>query len=369
MKNNELHKSARNILASALQDCDSAPLPEEEICELIDTIIEGSHKTYRYILFTAITAKAADSNLNPLVLQKKANTWGTYDARSLCHKVLVPFEREHLNNSLGGSNEPFLNKPARFEMLSLDNAVRNGNDKKLLNLLCVRLPKIKSDAEAWAALCYLMRLLRKKAEAIPERFIEVQMERGGAAIEIRSFLDCFLEHNNGGEVLTLALAGILNEFLTDDPTYRIEVHNLNQSGASSREISDLDLYRNEKIFALFELKDKDFDIPDIQHAVRKAIEGGCDSLNFIYGRFASFDSQTVQSYRTALIEDSFCLNVFPIDAFIDSLLIVAPSLNLGRMINYMLNTAESCHFSTDTSSLLLDIGKDFEETKMTSQHF
>lgn len=361
MKNNELHKSARKILSDALRDCDSVPFPEEAICDLIDTIIEGSHKTYRYILFTAITAKAADPTLNPLVLQKKANTWGTYDARSLCHKVLVPFERDNLNNVLGGSNEPFLNKPARFEMLSLDNAVRNGNDRRLLNLLCERLPIIESETEAWSALCYLMRLLRKKAEAIPERFIEVQMERGGASIDVRNFLDVFLEHNNGGEVLTLSLAGILNELLHDDSSYRIEVHNLNQSGASSREISDLDLYRHEQIFSLFELKDKDFDIPDIQHAVMKAVESGCDSLNFIYGRFASFDVEGVQEYRTALAEDSFCLNVFPIDAFIDSLLIVAPSLNLGRLINYMLTAANLCHFSAATSSLLLDIGREFED--------
>ena len=38
--------------------------------------------------------------------------------------VIVPFDTEVLNKALGGSNEPFLNKPARFPELSTSNAVR-----------------------------------------------------------------------------------------------------------------------------------------------------------------------------------------------------------------------------------------------------
>lgn len=82
--------------------------------EFIDYVIDNTHLTFKYILFTAVLAKATDSSINPLCLQKKSELPGAYDARTVCHKVVVPFEMETLEKALGGSNEPFLNKPARF---------------------------------------------------------------------------------------------------------------------------------------------------------------------------------------------------------------------------------------------------------------
>lgn len=98
---------------------------------LIEKILHGSHKTYRYILVNALLAKAANENINILSLQKGDGTDGKYDARTLCHKVIVPFETLKLPGCLGGSNEPFLNKPARFVKLSTDNAVRKGKVCKI----------------------------------------------------------------------------------------------------------------------------------------------------------------------------------------------------------------------------------------------
>ena len=68
---------------------------------------------------------------------------GAYDARTVCHKVIVPFEMEVLDKALGGSNEPFLNKPARFPELDKNNAVRRGNDQAILNALCDNLPRVQ----------------------------------------------------------------------------------------------------------------------------------------------------------------------------------------------------------------------------------
>ena len=115
----------------------------------IDLIIDNNHLTYKYVLFNALLAKASDASINPLCLQKKSTLPGAYDARTICHKVIVPFEMETLEKALGGSNEPFLNKPARFPELSKDNAVRRGNDQMLLNSLCDNLPKITSATEAY----------------------------------------------------------------------------------------------------------------------------------------------------------------------------------------------------------------------------
>ena len=129
--------------------------------DFIDFIIDSSHLTYKYVLFTALLSKATNPNVNPLCLQKKSNLPGAYDARTVCHEVIVPFEKNILNKALGGSNEPFLNKPARYTELDKTNAVRRGNDQELLFALCDNLPQID---DAYRCLVYLLYKLIKRGD-------------------------------------------------------------------------------------------------------------------------------------------------------------------------------------------------------------
>lgn len=74
---------------------------------LIERILRGSHKTYRYILVNALLAKATNESINIFSLQKGDGTDGKYDARSLCHKVVVPFETLKLPGSSEGQTNLF----------------------------------------------------------------------------------------------------------------------------------------------------------------------------------------------------------------------------------------------------------------------
>ncbi len=71
--------------------------------EFIDFVLDNTHLTYKYVLVNALLAKSTNSAINPLCLQKKSSLSGAYDARDLCHKVLVQFEKEKLGKALGGS--------------------------------------------------------------------------------------------------------------------------------------------------------------------------------------------------------------------------------------------------------------------------
>ena len=121
-------RAAEQLLreAIAIAQDDSREISATEWDIKIRTIIQGKHLTFRYILVTALLGKATNPSINALALQAGADVEGAYDARSLCHGVVVPLERQLLNSLLGGSNEPFLNKPARFPMISPLNAVRAG---------------------------------------------------------------------------------------------------------------------------------------------------------------------------------------------------------------------------------------------------
>lgn len=101
----------------------------------INDVINGTHKTFRYMLVTGLLAAITDMKLHPRCLQVTSGIEGAFDARSFCQEVLVPFEKTFLKGRLGGSNEPYANKPARFEMIEKTNKVRKGGDTILLHKL------------------------------------------------------------------------------------------------------------------------------------------------------------------------------------------------------------------------------------------
>jgi hypothetical protein len=162
------HHAALEVLREAVANARAKQYSfSSERSRAIEEIVTGSHLTYRYILFTALLAKATDSRINPLALQAGSSLDGAYDARSLCHSVIVPNEKQLLKNGLGGSNEPFLNKPARFAEIDVNNAVRQGSDKRTLQSLHGTLTAITTSAEAKAALsdaiAYILRKNVKEA--------------------------------------------------------------------------------------------------------------------------------------------------------------------------------------------------------------
>ena len=91
-----LKETATGVLYSAYEKASAEPYSSCSHKDFIDYVIDNTHLTYKYILFTAILSKASDESINALCLQKQSELPGAYDARTVCHKVIVPFEMEVL---------------------------------------------------------------------------------------------------------------------------------------------------------------------------------------------------------------------------------------------------------------------------------
>lgn len=275
---------AKEVLNKALEN---AKKPDYDLkspfANEVNTILTANHLTFKYILITALLAKASFPGVNPLVLQKQSLLEGAYDARSLCHKVLVQFERDHLSNALGGSNEPFLNKPARFTELNVNNAVRRGSDQQLLILLCTFLPKFETQEDAFLALSDAIFIVLKTVESKNSLYDSFE-KRSYTYEQCEKLITDLVEKSFGGETLSLVIGGLLTLFSKNfKEQISVEVHTVNQSGASSKEISDIDVYLNKKILYTVEAKDKEYTPQDVQHAVHKAAISGADRLMFVTG--------------------------------------------------------------------------------------
>lgn len=287
-------KTAALILDRAFLE---AQLANDEKDSIISDILHGSHKTYRYVLVTSLLGKATNNNVNILSMQKgkgKNVEEGNYDARTLCHKVLVPFETLKLPGSLGCSNEPYLNKPARFVSLSLQNAVRKGKDYETLSRLIDFLSSIKDSEEAYL---YLKAALYFMKEISADYIAKFSI--GDTLIDISEFSQLVLDYiyelseiSLEGEVCPLIVAQLEQMYLGKD--YQVIAHKVNESGTSSKEIGDIDVYnKHRELLYSIEVKDKDFTEQDVLHAIRKFKEAGLDTSLFIYGKKVNFDEKEV----------------------------------------------------------------------------
>lgn len=288
---------------------------EDDITSKILDILLGTHKTYKYILVNGILAKTTSEKVNPIALQVGADIEGSFDARSLCHKVLVPFERKFLDNTLGGSNEPFLNKPARFTHLSKNNAVRKGKDKEALLSLIYIFNSINDSDSAREYLACALLYLKKKITLNKNN--QIECDYNPTLIELYEFSLKLLTKPMEGESSAILVATyeiLFNQNI--DKSIKVIPHKVNQSGASSKEIGDIDIFKNDSYFYSIEVKDKDFNQYDIQHAIEKVIKNSGNKAAFIYGINAKYDEEEVMTLISKYSENGFFILVDDIRTYI-----------------------------------------------------
>ena len=358
--------AAQAVLYKAYEE---AKKPGDHTCSnraFIDFVLDNTHLTYKYILVTALLAKATNQAVNPLCLQQKSALSGSYDARTICHNVLVKFEKEELGKALGGSNEPFLNKPARFTELDKGNAVRAGRDKEILDALCDNLPLIKTAKDAFSGLVYALSklLIVKQEKAKLTEFTLSNSSDNNEGAKLYKFINVLLNQNHEGEILTLVVAGLFELFLISEEGRCVEVHPVNESGASSKEVSDLDIYIDGELYVSNELKDKEFTDHDITHAADKVIAAGKMQMNFIFGRHGGCDPKIARAVTGSYLDRGFVLNIIPVDAFVWTMLPLIRNISCEHYLKYILKSARDTKFKETTIKYILEVaGKLFDITE------
>jgi len=317
----------REAIATAQDDPQEIPATERDI--EIRTIIQGKHLTFRYILVTALLGKATNASINALALQAGADVEGAYDARSLCHGVVVPLERQLLNSLLGGSNEPFLNKPARFPMISPSNAVRAGKDKKLLLILHKVLSEVETAEQAFNSLCAAVRYTIERQTARSGLLSQLS-ESADAHLKTIEFIDAFATRSIEGQVAAIVAGTVLSIYFDQFEGFEVIVHPVNQSGASSNEVADIDIKKNGEIFVVFEVKDKQFSEQDVDHAAFKASQYSLNSITFIIGvNGTCIGSSLEQVAKTIFLARSVNIIFIDLLSFVRSVIALCPELSFA----------------------------------------
>lgn len=294
----------------------------------IEQIIGHTHLTYKYILLTGLLAKATNPRANPLVLQAGSSLDGGFDARSLCHSTVVPFEQNVLEKRLGGSNEPFLNKPARYPHLSMQNPVRSGKDRETLKTLIELFNLVNATPDNGdslvAAIWYILKL-----ESRVIKLDEGRVLAGASKRATLNLIDDLLTKSCEGESLALSVAFIF-ELLAKSQASELIVksHPTNQSGASSNEISDVDVFDSDGVTLRYccEAKDKTYTRADVDHAAGKVLSAGHYTMIFVYGPNAN-TRENLPNIVADYERRGFDITFVPASAFAAGIVCVAPSLS------------------------------------------
>jgi hypothetical protein len=288
---------AREILLYVIEEetmnVDSA-LTHEQLRE----IFHGNHLTFKYILLTALLSKSVNNKVNSLSLQTGSNDAGAYDARSVCHQVIVRIEEEYLGNRLGGSNEPFLNKPARYKSVSLDNPVRSGKDQRLMTHLheILVLTNSMTPNQVLASLSIAIEVIMELDSRV-ETTVTVENPSISSSL-ITNILNEILSSSMEGQSSVLVF-GTLMKLVHGNEI--VICHPVNQAGSSSNEIGDIDFRYGNETTHCAEIKDKEFFEHDVRHAANKAIQGGCNRLLIVSGlngKISDVDESGVENLVT-----------------------------------------------------------------------
>ena len=212
----ELEKLWQEIEKIDIKNLDKETFTDDsDLINKISSIIRGKTVSYRYALLTQLLAKVVDPNVNALVLQKSAKTSGAFDARSFCKETVVKFERNYLGNILGGSSDPYVSKPLRRKMISLD-IIKEIRDKEGWKALYEVLKKVEDKRDVEFARNILKQALLevRKLQAEVWASMQIYISRPPTLTELVNAINEFLAKPSEGarlQALVYALLRVIND--------------------------------------------------------------------------------------------------------------------------------------------------------------
>lgn len=186
---------------------------------------------------------------------------GAFDARSLCHEVVVPFDQAN-ERVLGGSREPYVNNPLRVPRVSHDY-LEARKDKVGWEILIAALDWLEEHPSSENHfLDGILIVVAERLATVAVTYPTPSRIGLGPTIEL---VGAFLHERSGGdryEVVATALIRTLSDhFGLFDEVRRGHV---NAPDAPTGQLLDLDCLRDGKVVLSVEAKDRDLTVTELE---------------------------------------------------------------------------------------------------------
>lgn len=274
-----------------------APLGENsELVPLIRDCLRSPALSYHYVLPTQLLAKAVDPSLNAYALQVGYGVTGAFDARTIAHNVIVPFDREN-ERVLGGSPEPYVNNPLRVPAVTAEHRSQQKNKADWDKLVTV-LSAVENNADST-----FVRLV------FDQVLFEIYHMLAGAAVvyptpnrisldRTNQLIQQYLAARSGGEraeaICTALFRTIGKRFGIFDQVLREKVNTADQSAGMS---ADIECYLDGKIVLLVEVKDRELTLIQLDDTLDAARAQTISEILFIAEQGAEMQNQSAINTR------------------------------------------------------------------------
>lgn len=245
-----------------------------DAANLIRKVLSAKRVASSYILITGLLGKHTCHQVHPRSLQKGSSLPGAYDARSLCHKVVVPFEKT-VGTLWGLSNEPLVGKAARHKEHDKYNPQLKFKDVAVHLHDVLEYAHTADAATVERMLVVALRLSKDLAS----RRVMPSIEQGANYAQVANFVREFLRETSGGARL-VAVTGAFVTLLTEG--CNVKVYPPNYSDKFAKTAGDIEVFSSHKLIGAYECKHRPLNLTDVQHGIGKARENGLSDYSFVY---------------------------------------------------------------------------------------
>lgn len=226
-----------------------------DLIALIRACLVSKSKSYHYVLPTHLLAKCVNPQLDSHCIQVSYGVPGAFDARSLAHAVIVPFDQTNFA-VLGGSSEPYANNPLRIPAVT--SAYRNAQKQQQD---WDRLVAVFDAVEAANDEDFVRRAFDQVLFAIYRLLADVQVvypTPNRISLDATySLIGHYLDSKSGGErmeaVTTALFRTMAERFDIFDEVRREQVNAADQSSGMA---GDIECWADGRIVLLVEVKDR-----------------------------------------------------------------------------------------------------------------
>lgn len=275
------------------------------------TLLHSSTKSYRYPVVTQLLAKCVNLELDTRCIQasRRTRTQGNFDARSVCHDVVVPWELEN-NSPLSSSREPYINNPLRVPEFSSDHRNSQKN-KPHWDLLVTLFEHVETHpSEVFDIFKQALLEIRHLQNALTIDYpIPLRLSLFSTIQCVRNFL----VKKSGGERLQLVCYALMHGLkarwgLWDE----VVTSKINASDTSERKAADVVCIKNGVKVLAIEVKDQDFTLELLESAIKNARINQVNELM----AFVSWKNPAMQKHLEEKIQSEFAngMNIYVVAA-------------------------------------------------------
>lgn len=326
---------------------DSASNLPPAIIEAVTASINADTKSYRYVLPTQLLVKVTDPSLDCRSVQADCGLDRPFDARSVCQKVIVAFDREN-QNVLGGAPEPYVNNPLRIPAILKKHRKAQRNQAEFNRLLQVLEFAQDNPALLPELFDVVLIAIRRRMEQVA---IVYPVPNRVSLEQTRNILHEFLREKTGGlrlQAIAVALFRTIGSLLRLFD--RVESNRINAADAATGSAADLECLDSAgRIVFAVEVKDQQLELRHVQDKLPKIREKGIRELIFlIQGRVAAKEEPAVDDLIRKQFASGQNIYLCPFDAFLEACLVLFGEA--GRRV------------------LLQNVGEELDRIKADFQH-